>query len=78
MIGFILQEAWPYIAAVGAGVLAFIFGWSARKNKDQAKQAKQQIEGMKNAIAARDEISDMDDDAVRRAALGRMQQSTKK
>lgn len=68
MMTWILAEAWPYIAGVGAAALALLFAFMrGRSSADQDRQAEER-EALDRAREIQNEIASEDDAAVRNRA----------
>lgn len=68
MMAWILAEAWPYIAGVGATALALLFAFMRGRSSAEQDQQAEEREALDRAREIQNEIASEDDAAVRNRA----------
>lgn len=62
MMTWILAEAWPYIAGVGAAALALLFAFMRGRSSAEQDAQSNKYDAMKDAQEVRRDVEAMDDD----------------
>lgn len=65
MMTWILAEAWPYIAGVGAAALALLFAFMRGRSSAEQDQQAEEREALDRAREIQNELDSESDDAVR-------------